>query len=254
VFSGDTRTIQRVGGLLGIIYGVVTLGFTVVIGSLIIKSGFMPHDFSNSAKNVEFFGTNRAVLLPAHLSVLFAAVFSLLLVYAFSRIFRFRAPEVSEPASLFGYAGFLLNALVFTIEALYINYLGNSWASVPAVAEQATPAFNLVTQAINPFSLICLSVWICLMSVAGWRSHLLPRLLAGLGIVVTIVAAISVVATYLGPALNPLTTVAVLLQAIWLICGGVVLMRRPVPLVQEDRYEDEQHAQATQARLTVEGS
>jgi hypothetical protein len=48
--SGDTRAMQRVGGLTGIIYGVAALGFTVVIGSLIINSGFTPNDFSNSAK------------------------------------------------------------------------------------------------------------------------------------------------------------------------------------------------------------
>jgi hypothetical protein len=52
------------GGLAGIIYGIAALGFTVVIGSLIIKSDFTTHDFSNSTKTVEFFGTNRAVLLP----------------------------------------------------------------------------------------------------------------------------------------------------------------------------------------------
>jgi Domain of unknown function (DUF4386) len=249
--SGDTSTVQRIGGLAGIVYGVAALAFTVAIGSVIVSSSFTPNDFSNSAKNVQLFAANRALLLPAHLGVLFAAVFALVLVYAFSRTFRLWAPELSTLASLFGYAGFLLNALVFTIEALYINYLGNTWANVPGVAEQATPAFNLVTQAINPFSLICVSVWVCLMSVAAWHGNILPRLLAYLGLVVTIVAAISVVASYFGPALNPLTTVAVLLQAIWLIWSGVVLMRGQSSLAQEDRHEGEQHAQAM---LTVERS
>jgi hypothetical protein len=249
--SGDTNIVQRVGGLAGIVYGVAAVGFTATIGSAIVRSGFTPNDFSNSAKTVQFFSVNRAVLLPVHLGILFAAASALVLVYALSRSFRFWAPELSMLASLFGYAGFLLNALVFTIEALYINYLGNSWASVPGVAEQATPAFSLVTQAINPFSLMCVSVWVCLMSLVAWRGNILPRLLAYLGLVVTIIAAISAVASYFGPALNPLTTVAVLLQAIWLIWSGVVLIRGPVPLAQEDRHEDEQHAQA---RLTVERS
>src|SRR5438067_1414147 len=110
--SGDTRTVQRVGGLAGMVYGVAAVAFTVAIGSVVVSSSFTPNDFSNSAKTVQLFGANRAVLLPVHLGVLFAAVFALVLVYALSRRFRFRAPELSMLASLFGYAGFLLNALV----------------------------------------------------------------------------------------------------------------------------------------------
>jgi Domain of unknown function (DUF4386) len=152
--------------------------------------------------------------------VIFGIVLSVLALTLYHRM-KDETPILAQVATIVG----LIWALVLVASGMIYNAgiaaVVDLHATNPAQAVSVWQAVEPVTQGLGGSGGELLGgLWVLLVSVAALRSRKLPRLLNWLGVVIGAVGVLSVV-----PVLRDLAYGFGLLQILWFVCLGAVLLR-----------------------------
>jgi hypothetical protein len=220
------QQLQRIGGGAGIVYGVVGMAYTIAVPVLFGRSGVTPDQFTDPVRVTRFFGENSVAFVGLSVAMILASVIGIGLVYALEQRLRHYA-DLSRLAGVFGYIAIVLGALPFMVEAIYARLAGGS-APAQRLAEAATPAVEVFLWGLGPAILVFLAPWAAMLSWMGLRANVFSRPLSYFGYLLSVMALVSLLASYLLPPGSPFSGLAFLLLVIWAIWVGATLVRRPI--------------------------
>lgn len=219
---------QRTGGVAAL-YMAAALLLAMPYFLLLVKY----QDAVGPAAKVAMLADHHASLSAAYLLtyVIFGMVLAVLSLTLHRRLGA-GAPAMMRAATAIGFiwacvlvaSGMVFNAGMDAVVTLH--------GTDPSQAAQIWQAIEPVAQGLGGANGEILGgLWILLVSWAALRTGGLPRMLNWLGLTIGVVGVLSVV-----PVLREATYVFGLLQIVWLVCLGIVMMRtRAERVASEDR-------------------
>ena len=208
---------QRVGGIAALYIGIAYL---MAIPYFLLFVDYP--SVVDPVKKVLLLRDNYASMYAMHVLVFMFVAFALIVVtLALHQRLREGAPSTAQVAAVVGsiWAGLLLASV------MVFNYgMGNVvelYATSPGQAVSAWQVIEPVAEALGSSGgEIVGGVWILLLSVAALHANELPKALNWLGAGIGVVGIVSVV-----PALNGASVIFGLLQIVWFIWLGVMMLR-----------------------------
>jgi hypothetical protein len=218
-------TFSRISGLAGIAFGVLILGL-----NLILAPAGLPLPGAETSEVAAFFSSSQD--LVGLTSALTPFIWGLATLFGAGAVAVLWPGERDrgEAWSLLGFAGLLMQNVTFT--ALIATRLALTIVQEPA----ATAALWALQEALLTLNGTFLATAMVGLSVAGLRTRLIRPWHGGLGL---LAAALQFGGATLVPLViddpGPLGFLGLtgwLLWVVWIIGYGVILLRRPHPLVQ----------------------
>ena len=204
------RRLQQIGGAAGVVFAVAVAAELGLFLLIIPALGASLSDLNDPAKYAKLLAHGQAFFVIEGSFFALASAFAFALVRALGERSRTDSPELSASGAIFGYAGFTLLMLTFTIRV--------SLALDSQHAEQAIPSLTILGAALGAAGGVLLGVWVAFQSWSALRSQVLPRPLGYFGFLV----AIALLVGGLTPA--PVFIPLLLLWSLWV---GLVLLREP---------------------------
>jgi hypothetical protein len=211
--------LQKVGGIGALLEGLFTVLYVGLFLFVLPNLGFDESFFTDPPKFVAFVTAHYALYYWLSLGGLLASVGLILLVLGLHERLRTNSPALAAAASTFGYLGVGLLILNWSYQFAEFHRIGLATA---AFAER-TVATNVVYDATNNTAFLALGVWMLLLSWAGILRGGLPKPLAYFGL---LAGALNLAALFNVPF-------GLLLNIIWYIAIGVVLLRQPTTIQAE---------------------
>jgi hypothetical protein len=227
----STFQIQRGAGALAIVHALLFLVPLLVLGAAI---GWPANLDMPAAHNLPLVLSQAASVKLGYGSyLLYSALFwPVILLVSRALSGRGELPLLLQLAVGFALLSTLARCLgivrwLSVMPVLAVQY-GAADAAQRADIALGYDAFNAyagrVGEGLGVFFFAAASLW--LLAVHLWQQRSLPRWLAGMGLLTA--AGLSVLAAELfGPDLSPLIAPVGVLYMVWMVCLGVVLMRRP---------------------------
>ncbi len=204
------RRLQLIGGTAGVVFAVAVAAelflFLVVVPAL----GASTSDLNDTAKYSKLLAKGQVPFVLEGALFALASAFPFALVRALAERSRAASPELSAISAPFGYAGFSLFLVTFTVRV----YL----ALDTQHAVQAIPSLAILGNALGAAGGVLIGAWVFVVSLSALTSAAVPRPLAYFGFLV----ALALVTGAVVPA--PVFIPLLLLWSLWV---GVVLLRGP---------------------------
>lgn len=211
--------IQRIGGAMGVLFGLIDLAVAVVLIASLSRARLTPPLTGKEAQFVDYLQTMLPVLLPLTFAETVAAILALLFVRALDQRLRAHSPAASSFAALCGYAGLVILMIDFasfiTLEQAITG--GSSHQAV----EGLIPGWTLLTGTAGTVGGLLVITWQLTVNWIAARKGGYPRVLGYFGLLAGVVATVGLVLSAHG--------FTHLLTNLWEIGLGVVLFVRPSP-------------------------
>lgn len=218
----QSRMIVRVGGLAGIGVGLFILPFAAIDG--IIGGLFAPEVLCGAS------GADWLAHIPSHPFLARIAITLPILGFSFMLVVGvtlYRLIADKHWGALLGLVGYLIGvplaiSTFVSATSLVWTVLGGSIAYTVPIVTAELHRFMLINFAISPFFIIV--VGNTCMSLAAWRTEVLPRWLCIWGLVNGVIMAAGI-GSVLWPVFGP-AQIGGPLTMLWFMSTGVVLLRR----------------------------
>lgn len=224
-------TIQKAGGLAALFEAAAfILGFWVFL-VILGPARYGAADIA-PGRHVAFLVANRDLLTAWNL-VIYIAFGAALVVLALALHDRLRsaAPALAAIGAAFGliWAGLVIACGM--VANIGITVIAGLAVADPVAAAATWLSYKIVIGGLGGGNEIVGGLWILLVGLAAWRARALPRLLAGLAMVVGAAGLLTTI-----PALAELGSVFGLGLILWFGWAGAILLRgprRPVPAASQ---------------------
>jgi Domain of unknown function (DUF4386) len=214
---GSDARHQRAGGLSALY---LALAYLIAMPYFLLAVDYF--SVTNPAEKVALLAEHQSSMSAMHLItyVIFGVVLAVLSLTLYRRM-KDGAPVIMQAATVVG----LIWAFVLVASGLVFNFgmetVATLYAGDPDKAMAAWQAIEPVTEGLGGAGGEILGgLWVLLVSWAALRTGGLPKVLGWLGVAIGLVGIVSVI-----PALRDAGMVFGMLQIVWLVWTGVVMLR-----------------------------
>jgi hypothetical protein len=204
--------------LLAVIVIVLFLG-GLVVGTVL--GGVPPFPFGSTSTIQSFFRSHPIAVQSAAVGIFGSSV--PLAIYAATASARLRQLGVTAPGATIALAGGVLSAAALGLAGLLIWTLSQPAVTVDPVVVRAL--YLLVYLTGGPAHVIGLGLLLAGIAVPSLILGLLPRGVAWAGLVIAVIAELSVL-VLIWPGLSPLLPIGRLPALVWLVVAGALLPLR----------------------------
>lgn len=213
-----TTTGSRSGGI-----GALVAAATFVFGIALFATSLSDYATGDptSQESVDFLVDHQTTLFVWYLVIylVFGAAITPL-VRALRERLHAREPGLADVSAVFGYVWVGLMFATGMVANIGIDVVADLAENEPDRAPSVWASLDAVTNGLGGGNELVGGLWVLLVSLAAWRHDLLPRGLAGLGIVSAAAGLVTVI-----PGLSDVGIVFGLGLIVWFVWVGLVLVR-----------------------------
>ena len=215
----EIKNLQKLGGWSALTQALIYVGAFIVYGAVLQ----FPQAGATATERLQFLSDNHLILATVNLVmyVVFGIILAALVLSLQQRL-KPHAPMLSALASIFGYlwVGLVIaSGMIITVGLHHVIDMGSQ---KPENALQLWTTITTIGEGLGGGNEIVGGLWVLLLSLAAWRTSLLPKPLVLFGALVGVAGILTVY------PLDLFTEIFGLSQIVWFIWLGVVLLRKPL--------------------------